>query len=145
MMNGYSHQRGSVLFVSLVMLVMLTLVVVNAINISGVNLKIVGNMQHRAATEAAAQRAVEQVLGSAGNFYSPTAAVSVAAPSGMTVSVSNRTCLAYGPAPGYSAISGMSPEDTQWDLRVTVTDGVTGSSTTMSQGVRIRMLAGSCV
>lgn len=144
MNTSVRRQRGSVLFVSLVMLIMLTLVVVNSINISGVNLKIVGNMQHRAATEAAAQRAVEQVLSSATNFYAPTQAVAVTAPAGMTVTVGNRTCLAYGPAPGYSAISGMSPEDTQWDVRVTVADGVTGAATTMSQGVRIRMLAGSC-
>lgn len=139
-----ARQRGSVLFVSLVMLVMLTLVVVNSINISGVNLRIVGNMQHRSAAEATAQRAVEQVLGSAAPFYAPTTPVTVSAPTGMTVTVANRTCLAYGPAPGYSAISGLSPEDTQWDVRVTVTDSITGAATSVSQGVRIRMLAGHC-
>jgi hypothetical protein len=39
----------------------------------------------------------------------------------------------------------MPPIDTVWNFTVTVSDPMTGGSTVMTQGARIRMLAGSCV
>jgi hypothetical protein len=38
----------------------------------------------------------------------------------------------------------MSPEDTLWAVEVQATDSFTGAAATISQGVRVRMLAGSC-
>ena len=138
------RQRGAVLVVSLVMLVVLTLVVVSSTQIAGGNLRIVGNLQSKQNVEAVSQDALEQVLSDIAPFYAPTAPVAVTAPAGMTVSIGNRGCIRATPATGYSAVSGVSPEDTFWDVPITVTDSVTGAATATAQGVRIRLPAGNC-
>src|SRR5207302_2415351 len=56
-----STQRGAALFVSLIMLVLITLFVLAAINMSTVNLRITANSQARSEAIAAAQQAIEQV------------------------------------------------------------------------------------
>lgn len=138
------RQRGAVLVVSLVLLVVLTLFVVSSTQIAGGNLRIVGNMQSKQNVELIAQQALEQVISSIAPFYAPTSTVTVTQPTGMTVTVGNRTCVRATPAKGYSAVSGVSPEDTFWDVPITVADSVTGASTATAQGVRIRLPAGNC-
>ena len=140
-----SRQRGAVLIVSLVMLVVLTLFVLSSTRIATGNLKIVGNFQARQNVEAIAQDTIEQVISSVTPFYSPTSAVTVTPHTGMTITVGNRICVGANPARGYSAVSGVAPEDTYWNLPVTVNDSITGASTTVTQGVRIRLPAGNCV
>jgi Tfp pilus assembly protein PilX len=137
-------QRGAVLAISLVLLVVLTLFVISSTRIATGSLRIVGNLQARQQVESISQEALEQVLSGVVPFYSPTAPVSVTAPDGMTVSVGNRACIRAIPATGYSAVSGVSPEDTFWNVPVTVTDVTTGASTETAQGVRIRLPAGNC-
>lgn len=137
-------ERGATLLVVLVMLVIITLFAVSAINISNVNMKIVGNMQHRLMAEAVAQTAIETALNSATYYYNPSAAITVTAPTGMTVTVGNRVCLGADAASGYSAAQQIVPEDTYWNIPVTVTDTLTGATTVMNQGVTMRMLAGNC-
>lgn len=139
-----SSERGAVLIISLVLLVVLTLFVVSSTRIAGGNLRIVNNIQSRQAVDNASQAAIEQVISGVTPFYSPNSAVSVTAPTGMTVTVGNRTCVRAKPASGYSAVSGISPEDTFWNVPVTVTDTVTGATTATAQGVRIRLPAGNC-
>ena len=56
-----SRQRGAALFVSLIMLVLITLFVLAAINMSTVNFRITANSQVKAEAIAAAQQAIEQV------------------------------------------------------------------------------------
>ncbi|MPZ46742.1 MAG: hypothetical protein GEV05_25835 [Betaproteobacteria bacterium] len=139
-----SRQRGSVLTISLVLLVVLTMFVISSTRIATGNLRIVGNLQAQQNVENVAQRALEQVLSEIAPFYSPTSPVAVAAPSGMTVAVGNRNCVRAIPASGYSAVSGVSPEDTFWDVPITVNDSITGAATMTAQGVRIRLPAGNC-
>ena len=55
-------QRGAALFISLVMLVVITLFVLSAINMSTVNLRVTANSQARSEGIAAAQQAIEQVI-----------------------------------------------------------------------------------
>jgi Tfp pilus assembly protein PilX len=57
-----SRQHGAALFISLIMLVVITLFVVSAINMSTVNLRITANTQARGEAIAAAQQAIEQVV-----------------------------------------------------------------------------------
>ena len=140
----HSHQRGVVLVISLILLVVLTLFVLSSTRLSTGNLRIVGNVQAKKAVEATAQTTVEQVLSDIAPFYAPTSPVAVSPPSGMTVTVGNRTCLRAAPASGYSAVSGISPEDTFWNVNVAVNDSVTGAATVVNQGVRIRLPAGNC-
>lgn len=141
---SHAKQRGAVLIVSLILLVVLTLFVISSTQIAGGSLRIVGNVQARQNVESIAQQALEQVISGIDPFYAPTATVSIAAPSGTAVSVGDRTCVRAMPAPGYSAVSGISPEDTFWNVPVTVTDSITGASAATAQGVRIRLPAGNC-
>lgn len=57
-------QRGAVLIVGLIVLMLITLMVTAAFKFSTYNLKSVGNMQSRNEAVAAANRAIEQVVGS---------------------------------------------------------------------------------
>jgi Tfp pilus assembly protein PilX len=139
-----SGQRGAVLIMSLVLLVVLTLFVLSSTRIATGNLRIVGNLQAQQNVENVAQQALEQVLSKIAPFYSPTSPVTVTAPAAMTVTVGNRSCVRATPASGYSAVSGVSPEDTFWDVPITVNDSITGAATTTAQGVRIRLPAGNC-
>ena len=137
-------QEGATLLVVLVMLVVLTLFAVAVINLSGMTAKAVGNMQWRKNAEIVAQGAIEQVLNSSAPFYSPATAVAISAPTGMTVAVSNRVCLAATAAPANSLVQQLVPEDDHWEFQVTVTDTVSGASTVVHQGAKIRMLANNC-
>jgi Tfp pilus assembly protein PilX len=58
------RQAGATLVVSLIMLVVLTLLVVSAMRSSNTSLRVVGNMQLKTETAAAAQQAIEQVISS---------------------------------------------------------------------------------
>jgi len=137
-------QQGATLVVVLIMLVVLTLFAVAVINLSNLNAKAVGNMQQRKNAEILAQSAIEQVLSSSAAFYSPTAAVTVTAPSGMAVAVSNRVCTGSTAATGYSLAQQLVPEDDYWDFQVSVSDNVTGANAVVHQGIKVRMLAGNC-
>lgn len=139
-----SRQKGAVLLVVLVMLVVITLLGLASIRMSSTSLLIVGNMQARRFAENQAQVAVEQVLSSIGPFNSPTALVTVPAPAGLTINVGNRICVQTAPAAGYSAVQPISPEDNTWEFDVTVTDSFTGARARMGQGTRIRQLSGAC-
>lgn len=76
MMNRSTHpanERGAVLVVGLIMLVLITLMVTVAYRFSTTNLKSVGNMQSRNEATAAATKAIEQVVGSWNFGSAPTA------------------------------------------------------------------------
>ncbi len=139
-----SKQRGAVLIVSLVLLIVLTLFVISSTRIASGDLRIVANLRAQQNVENVAQEALEQVLSDIAPFYAPTAPVAIAAPAGITITVGNRTCVRATPASGYSAVSGVSPEDTIWDVPIDVSDAVTGAATMTAQGVRIRLPAGNC-
>lgn len=149
------RQRGITLMVVMVMLVVLTLFGIAGINVSTSNLQVVGNMQSRKSNEAVALQFVETTLSSIANFRAPTATVAFACPTGYdcdnlpageTAPMVNpsRRCLFNAPAAGYSAVQPIVPEDTNWEMRVRIDDTVSGATTTITQGVRIRMLSGYC-
>lgn len=140
------RNQGATLFVVLIMLVVLTLFAVSVITLSNLNAKAVGNMQFRKAVDIVAQSAIEQVISSSANFYSPTAAPVIAANTtqGMNVAVSNRVCVASQAATGYSLAQQIVPEDDFWEFQVTVADPVSGGSAVVHQGIKMRMLANNC-
>jgi len=140
------NQRGSVLFVSLILLVAMTMIAVASARISTTQLRLVGNAQSVQRVESVAQLGVEEVVGRIDAFTNPTQAITVGdLPAGISVAVSNRRCLSTSPASGFSAVMQMSPVDTIWAVDVQATDSFTGAEATVSQGIRVRMLAGSCV
>jgi Tfp pilus assembly protein PilX len=139
-------QNGATLVVTLIMLMIMTLFAIAAVNLSGANLRVIGNMQARNASEAAALWAIEDTLSSINWFGTNYAATrSVTAPNGLTAQVQGRACKFALPATGYSAVQPIVPEDTVWEFKVEVTDPVTNAKAAMWQGTKIRMLAGNCL
>ncbi len=136
------YQRGAVLIVSLLMLIVLTLLAVSSINTGTVNLRIVGNMQAQTNAEMATHQAVEEYLSSISNFTTPTAATITV--NGLDVAISEPVCRRQAPAKGYSAAWKLVPEDDEWEFDATVSDTNTGAQVGMVQGIKIRMVAGSC-
>jgi Tfp pilus assembly protein PilX len=140
------NQQGSVLLVSLILLVAMTMIAVASARVSTTQLRLVGNVQSVQRVESVAQLGVEEVVGRIDAFTNPTQAITVGnLPAGISVAVSDRRCLSTSPASGFSAVMQMSPVDTIWAVDVQATDSFTGAEATVSQGIRVRMLAGSCV
>jgi Tfp pilus assembly protein PilX len=140
-----NKQKGTVLFIGLILLVVLTMLALVGMRTSNTQLRIVGNVQSARQVDSTAQLAIDQALNSIDAFTSPTAPVTVPnLPAGVAVAVANRQCLRATRATGYSAVAKILPEDTVWNVEATATDDRTGASVTVTQGVRIRMLAGSC-
>lgn len=150
------------------MLVLLTLFVLAAINMSSINLRVMGNEQARNESTAAAQQAIERVMST--NFPVNPQAATVSIPSGdgkvtYTVAVDQPVCLnsvpiksddpsldITTPADASCLMSGAFGTaggggnslcaNTQWDIRATVSDtaGATqsGTNVTVHQGTGVR-------
>jgi len=145
MLRNARRERGAVLFMGLIMLVAITLLALSGIRMSTANLRVVGNMQAQTEAMAAAQQAIDVVLGSVDNFYTPVASSATIdidndGTSDYTVAVSAATCLKLIPADGYSAeFSASAPKDTFWNIQAVATNVRNGASVTVNQGVRVRL------
>lgn len=148
-----SSQHGATLIVGLIMLVVITLVVLNAFTLSSSNLKSVGNMQVREEAVAAANRAIENLIGTPAVFtvapttYSYTVNMNndTVTPRNYAVSVAAPTCIravkASSSAPSDvelgEEMSAASTWNTEWDIDATVLDSASGASVRVRQGVRV--------
>lgn len=140
-------QRGVVLVVSLIMLVILTLLVVASVKLSTTNLKIVGNEQAVKAMEAAAQQAIETTVQNI-NFSAPVVSTPVTVNPGTTnaasVAIAVPECLGSVSVAGNTIVIGAIPggvQTTYWDVQATVTDNATGATVEFHQGIRTDLLA----
>lgn len=165
----HRSQRGMTLLIAMVLLVVITLFVVSMIRLGNTNANIVGNMQAQKAVVAEAQQAVEVGLSSYTFFddviqsknywgtktsltyaelwanYAPSGALSTppATQSG-SITLYRPQCVYFETASGYSALSGVAPQDTYWDMRVDASDAFTSATTEVHQGIRMRLPAGNC-
>lgn len=156
-------QRGITLIVGLIMVVLITLIVVNAFNMSSSNLKSVGNMQARDEATAAANQAIEQLITSFSTASLATQTFSVDLnKDGITdytvnteVPVCTRretvgTCTVIDcnnpTAPGCgqsyqgtttTSVSACGTVIVDWDIRAVVTDSNSGAKVVVREGVRI--------
>ena len=153
MMNSTSRraQNGATLVVGLIMLVLLTLVVTTAFMMSSGNLKAVGNMQFRDEAIAAANVAIEEIIGT--NFTVAPAAASVDVDidrdnvADYTVNVMVPQCIQAVPvAADVSGLSGVTSGvptstdfNTVWDVEARVNSVATGAEVTIRQGIRRRI------
>ena len=169
MCNRAGREGGMTLLVVLVMLVMVTLFVVSMVRLSSTNAIVIGNMQSQKVVEAEALQALEIALsdydffsdainnqnswsGSAASIsfatmwsaYKPTAAGTTTPATQSTITVYRPQCVYSTPASGYSALSNVSPQDSDWDVRVDALDSVSGATIETHQGVKMRLPAGSC-
>ena len=136
------RQRGAVLLVSLVILMIITLFVMSSANLSTSDVRITGNFQSKMMTDQNVQQAIEDVLSSVNNFTTPVAQTITV--NGVAVTVSSATCLGTSPAPGYTAVNNITLYDTNWSVTATATDPITGATATITQGVRIRLPTNFC-
>jgi hypothetical protein len=163
-------QSGMVLIVTLAMLVVITLFVISMVRLGNTNAVIVGNMQAQKGVESEAQQAIEMAVNKFTFFddaiqetnswatstttylsystmwtnYRPTGATAAPATQSDDIKIYRPQCLFFEPATGYSALSGIAPQDTFWDLAVTASDSKTGASTEIHQGLQMRLPAGNC-
>ena len=164
------RQDGMVLIVTLAMLVVITLFVISMIRLGNTNATIVGNMQAQKGVEAEAQQAIEMAVNKYNFFddaiqetntwaasttafvtyttvytnYTPTGATAAPATQSDTIQVYRPQCLFFEPTTGYSALSGIAPQDTYWDIAVAASDSRTGASSEIHQGLQVRLPAGNC-
>lgn len=137
------HQRGAVMVVSLLLLLVMTMLVVSSVNTGTVNLRIVDNMRARQDAEAVTQVASNEFMSDGGNFVAPTSGDTLTV-DGHEVTVTAPECVDARPATGYTATWDLTPDDTVWEFDAEITDGDNGARASVRQGVHIRMPAGSC-
>jgi Tfp pilus assembly protein PilX len=147
------EQNGAVLVVALILLTLITVMVVSAFTATTVNTRAVGNMQFRAEAVAAANQAIERVLGSPFTDSPAAESIDVDIDNNGTadyqVAFAVPTCVAAtkfstASAPPSSlslgsgfAVAGSTFYKTIWDLDATVTHSATGTSVNVRQGVRV--------
>lgn len=143
-------QQGAVIVIAMVMLLVFTVIMAGAFNLSGVNLLAVGNMQSRDEALAAADIAIEQILGSP--FATSPAAETIDVDinndgtNDFTVSVATPVCIratlsGYAPKCGVE-LAGACPGNsynTIWEIRSTVSDAASGAAVVTRSGVRVRL------
>lgn len=156
----FHRQRGVTLIVGLIMLILITLMVTTAFTLNTSNLKSVGNMQFRNESVAAANKAIEQVVGT--SF--PSGFITIPAATTVTYDINNDGNIDYRVAvaqpvcveasmvagtSGSGACSGIrggalagcsSPNySLLWDVLATVNDDVSGTAVQVRQGVRMEV------
>lgn len=154
MIPAKHNQRGATLMVSLIILVMLTLFAISMINSSSLGLRIASNFQSQKVMEQGANQVLENFISTPANFDTATTTAPVCVggvgancTGGYHVIVSMPACLRGSPAPGYSKKVGeLSPDDVDWEVTAAIVDPNANSKVFMriTEGVRVRMLAGAC-
>ena len=71
-MNMPNRQQGATLLVAMIMLVLITLVVINTVNLGSGSVQTVSNMQFRNQAAAAAEEALQEVISNKRFFETPT-------------------------------------------------------------------------
>ena len=145
-------QGGAVLVVGIIFLVLITVLVVSAFNLSQSNQKVVYNMQLREEAISAAQVAVERVVSSTftSNLSAQTAQTITVdlnndGTSDYTVTVGVPQCIRATPATGAQVSEvemGANMQTsaywfTDWQIRAVVDDSATGTKATVVQGIRL--------
>jgi hypothetical protein len=149
-MKGPARQRGLItIFLSLIMLLLITAFVLTAYTMSTTNLRAVGNQQAREQAIAAANIAIEQEVSSP---FSDAPAAVVDYPVDLNddgtndylVSIPTPTCVkavtATAPSLASVELPGMTTTTsyyTTWEFRATATNAALGTSVTVIQAVRV--------
>ena len=150
---GYRAERGVTLILGLVMLVLISLLVLNAFKLSSSNLRSVGNVQSRDEALAAATQAMESLLGSPAAFATAPATYNYTVnmnadnvrPNSYEVVIKTSPCLralvASSALPSEIEMGAALLEAGTWnadfDLTATVGNGVSGAAVELHQGVRV--------
>jgi Tfp pilus assembly protein PilX len=140
-------QKGAVLIVSLIMLVLFTVIMAGLFSRSNTTIQAVGNMQMRGQAMSAANFAVEQVISS--DFTASPQAETVTIDinndnvTDFTASISEPQCIrayaASASAPSSVSLPGLTSTNwnTVWEIVSTVSDSVSGSYVQVRAGVNV--------
>ena len=148
-----SRQRGAALVVGLIMLVLITLMLVTALNLGTTNFRAMTNMQFRSEAIAAANKAIEQVISSPFTAAPAAEAINVDldnnAVNDYVVQIAVPQCVsatqAFGADPSSLSLpvsmSASSTWNTVWDVDASI-DGadpanVSGTAMRVHAGVRV--------
>jgi Tfp pilus assembly protein PilX len=149
-----ARQQGASLIIALIIIVLITLTVASAFNLSSSNLKAVANVQYRSEAVASANRAIEQVvsgsfLAARGTTISQTIDIDKDGTAEYTAAVAIPTCPIRVRRVAQDAPSGYEVDPSgekagvyvaDYQLTSTVSDtSITGASVTVVQGVRVPM------
>ncbi|MBF0444369.1 MAG: hypothetical protein HQL68_02175 [Magnetococcales bacterium] len=141
-----NRETGAVtLLVSLMMLLIMTMLVLSAINVNTINFRIAGNMQAQKMVESAAQQGLEDVMSQSSSFSNSTTADRTITVGDYSANVLASQCIGNQVMSGFSAVWGLSPEENVWEVVAEVSDPLTGANITIHQGVKIQQLANSCI
>lgn len=147
-----SSQRGATLVTAIMFLTLLMLMVTVAFRMSNSNLKAVSNVQGQQEAQAAAEKAVEQVISSDAIFVTPHQSDYPADEHGVTVTVGTPQCIRATPI--YVAtspdgnpnifieghpMSNSGFTETHWNIAATAQGAATGAKVEINQGVRLVM------
>ena len=141
-------ERGAALVVSLIMLVLITLLVITALNIGSANFRAVSNTQFRDQAIAAANAAIQTRVSSSFDDVPDTTDITVDLDNDGTtdyVVAVTPTCISATVAETADpsslslppAMSLASTWNTVWDVAARVTDDATGASVNIRTGVRV--------
>ena len=148
-MHHPRHQHGSVLVISLIMLVVMTLLAVTSINMSTVNLRIVGNMQSQMEAESAVQTAIEGIVSSLTNLDIPVPTPPATTIGGYGVQVATPLCVMSAQSEGFEATYSINATagtrvDNDWLVTAQNTTDTRGEHIEITQGVRVRGVLVAC-
>ena len=161
------RQRGVVLLVGLVMLLMVTLMAISGFNMVKVNQQVASNMESRAQAMVAANAAIEEAISTTlffkqpGNVFVNSCGTANAkcydfngdGVDDVTVTVANPSCVIVTPIMNNNLditdsndvgciIEGVAESlcvDSVWNLEAVAVDNVTGALATVRQGVSVRV------
>jgi hypothetical protein len=147
--NSIQRQRGVLtIFISMIMLLLITVLVTAAYRLSTNNLRAVGNVQARDGAIAASNMLIEQTIGSEFWLLSDVTdnpvdlnqdgvfeyLVRLQVPRCIRATPAASTTYSSVTLPGMSSASSW---NTVWELDTTTTDTVTGTEVRVVQGVRV--------
>lgn len=147
---AHAGERGAVLVVGLIMLVLITLMLITALNLGTTNYRAMTNMQFRSEAISAANKAIEQVISTPFTAAPAAEAINVDidndTDTDYIVNVAVPQCISAAPAFGadpssLSLPTGMtvsSTWNTVWDLDATAEDTAqAGTNVRVRAGVRV--------
>jgi Tfp pilus assembly protein PilX len=146
------NQRGAALVVGMIMLVLITLMLVTALNLGTTNFRAMSNMQYRAEAVAAANKAIEQVISSPFTNAPAAEAIDVDvdndADIDYVVQVATPTCIYADQASGADpsslslpvSMSAASTWNTVWDLDANVNDAENAGAADVRVRAGVRVL-----
>lgn len=151
MKTGYPRlARGATMAVGLIMLLLITVMLLAAVNLASTNFRAVGNMQFRDEALVAANAAIQERAGSSFNTVPATTVSAVDinndGQADYTVSVTPACVGAtqvFSAAPSSvslgAAMSASPVWNTVWDIRAAVNDPTSGAVVSVRQGVRVQL------